>query len=126
MKVHRGKVHKFLGMTLDFTEKSKVQVSIINNIKEIITAWDDTMADLTADGFNIVTRKKKVTSAAPDDLFIVDENSPCLPQKQATVFHNIVAKILYNTKQARPDTSLPILMHRSEFIPTLEGIQVLG
>ena len=77
MKVHRGKVHKFLGMTLDFTKKSKVRILMIEYMREIIMVWDDAVTDLTADGFKIVTRKKKVVSAAPDDLFIEDEDSPC-------------------------------------------------
>jgi hypothetical protein len=44
------------------------------------------------------------SSAAPDDLFKVDENCEKLPPEKAVEFHNLVAKTLYATKQARPNT----------------------
>jgi hypothetical protein len=44
------------------------------------------------------------SSAAPDDLFKVDEDCERLPPEKAVEFHNLVAKTLYATKQARPDT----------------------
>jgi hypothetical protein len=40
MKVHRGKVLKYLGMTLDFSKLKKVKVSIFDYVHEIISAWD--------------------------------------------------------------------------------------
>ena len=48
MKVHRGKVHKYLGMTLDFSTKKQVKISMIDYIKEIIDAWDKAAPTLTA------------------------------------------------------------------------------
>ena len=44
------------------------------------------------------------TSAAPENLFKVDEYCEKLPQSKTVHFHNLVAKTLYSTKQARPDT----------------------
>jgi hypothetical protein len=43
------------------------------------------------------------SSAAPDDLFKVDEDLEKLPPEKAVEFHNLVAKTLYATKQARPN-----------------------
>jgi hypothetical protein len=43
------------------------------------------------------------SSAAPDNLFKVDEDCEKLPPEKAVEFHNLVAKTLYATKQARPD-----------------------
>jgi hypothetical protein len=40
MKVTRGKVHKYLGMTLDFTVKYVVKVTMIEYVNEIIASWD--------------------------------------------------------------------------------------
>ena len=43
-------------------------------------------------------------SASPENLFKVDEYCEKLPQSKTVQFHNLVAKTLYATKQARPDT----------------------
>ena len=40
MKVHRGKVHKYLGMSLDFTNKGQCIVTIIDYLAEIVKAYD--------------------------------------------------------------------------------------
>jgi hypothetical protein len=48
------------------------------------------------------------TSAAPDSLFKVDENCEKLAQDKAVEFHNLVAKTVYATKRARPDTCTAI------------------
>jgi hypothetical protein len=48
------------------------------------------------------------SSTAPDDLFKVNEDCKKLPPKKAIEFHNLVAKTLYATKQARPNTCTAI------------------
>jgi hypothetical protein len=74
MKVHFGKIYKYLGMTLDYSKKGKVKVSMFNYVKEVLSSWDLVNNQQDADGFDIVISKKKVpNSAAPDDLFKVDE-----------------------------------------------------
>ena len=40
MTVHQGKVHNYLGMTLDYTEGGTVKFSMIYYIDEIIAAFD--------------------------------------------------------------------------------------
>jgi hypothetical protein len=49
-----------------------------------------------------------MNSEAPDNLFVVDKDCEKLSDDVAAAFHTIVAKVLYVTKQARPDTSLAI------------------
>jgi hypothetical protein len=98
MKVSRGKVHKYLGMTLDYTTPGKVQITMLDYVAEIIEAF--MKAEPTCAGIK--------TSAAPDDLFKVDDDCPRLDASKAKTFHNIVAKILYATKRARPDTCTAI------------------
>jgi len=51
---------------------------------------------------------KRIATAAPDDLFKVDEDAVKLVQAAAKSFHNITAKAIYVTKRARPDISLAI------------------
>jgi hypothetical protein len=84
MTVSRGKIHKYLGMTLDYTVRGQVKITVFDYVDEIKTAFE--------------------TSAAPYSLFKVDENCEKLKQDKAVEFHNLIAKTLYSTKRARPDT----------------------
>ena len=54
------------------------------------------------EGWVLVTLRDAKKTAAPDNLFVVNENF----EKQS--IHTIVAKLLYVSKQARLDTSLSI------------------
>ena len=63
-------------------------------LEEIVTIFDK--ADLTGKGTK--------SSAAPDNLFVVNKDSKELTPKKAVQFHNLLAKTLYATKRARTDT----------------------
>jgi hypothetical protein len=58
-------------------------------------------------------------SAAPDNLFVVNEDCNKLSNEAAAAFHTIVAKSLYITKRARPDISLAIAFLRELDLPIL-------
>ena len=98
MTVSRGKIHTYLGMTLDFTVKGEVKISMLDYVEEILTAFDK--AEPNGAGTK--------TSAAPDNLFKVNEDCEKLKTNKAVEFHNLVAKTLYATKRARPDTCTAI------------------
>jgi hypothetical protein len=98
MTVSRSRVHKYLGMALDYTICVQVNISMLNYIDEIIDAFDK--AEPKGGGTK--------SSATPDDLFKVDKDCEKLPPEKAVEFHNLVAKTLYATKQARPDTCTAI------------------
>ena len=106
MKVAQGKVHTYLGMKLEFTTAGVVSVSMINYIQDVIKEWEDSTSKLD-DGFERVI-KRQIATAAPDDLFKVDEDQVKLGKEKAKYFHRIVAMMLYVTKRARPDTALSI------------------
>ena len=59
------------------------------------------------DGFKPVT-KQRFKTPAPDNLFVVNEDFDKLSEAVSVDFHTIVAKTLYATKRARPDTCLAI------------------
>ena len=63
--MNRVKVHKYLGMTLDYTKVYQVKITILDYIDEIIDAFDK--ADPTGGGTK--------SSAAPDIIF--DINKDC-------------------------------------------------
>jgi hypothetical protein len=88
MTISRGRVHKYLGMTLDYTVRGRVNISMFDYVDEIINAFDK--AEPKGGGTK--------SSAAPDDLFKVDEDREKLPPEKAVEFHNLVAKTLYATK----------------------------
>ena len=94
MSISRGKVHKYLGTTLDYTVQRQVNITMFEFLEEIKTIFDK--ADPSGKGTK--------SSAAPVNLFVVNEDSKELTPKKAVQFHNLVAKTLYATKRAKPDT----------------------
>lgn len=98
MTVSRGKVHTYLGMKLDYSVKGQVSLSMLEYIDEIIAAFDK--ADPKAGGTK--------TSAAPENLFTTNDDCDKLKPDKAVAFHNVVAKTLWATKRARPDTCTSI------------------
>jgi hypothetical protein len=106
MKVHRGKVHKYLGMSLDFSHKGQCHVTMYDYLDRIRQAFDAAV-EQHSDGFIPVT-KQRFKTPAPDNLFVVNEDCDKLSEAASADFHTIMAKTLYVTKRARPDTCLAI------------------
>ncbi len=81
MKVHCGKTHKYLGMLLDFSHANQCRVTMIDYVDEIVVAYDKALIKLS-DGFSAVKKKLNIarTSAAPDDLFVVNEDAEKLSE----------------------------------------------
>jgi hypothetical protein len=94
MKVHCGKTHKYLGMTLDFSHDNQCRVTMIDYVDEIVAAYGKVLSKL--DGFSAVKKKSNParTRAAPDDLFVVNDDAEKLSEEGSTAFHNLVAKTL--------------------------------
>jgi hypothetical protein len=96
LTVQRGKVHDYLGMTLDFSTPEKVHISMIDYI---IDMFLDLPADM--DG--------EAATPAANHLFEVNEINPVmLDEEMAQLFHHIVAKMLFLCKRARPDIQTPV------------------
>jgi hypothetical protein len=98
MTLSRGKIHNYLGMTLDYTVRGQFKITMFDCVDEIITAFDK--SEPKGGGTK--------TSAAPYSLFKVDDSCENLKQDKAVEFHNLVAKTVYSTKRARPDTCTAI------------------
>jgi hypothetical protein len=97
MKIKRGKVHEYIGMTLDFCVPGEVKVTMLPYVKEIV----DDFTKITGD------TKTAVTPAA-DHLFKIDQDAELLSEEMGKVFHNFTAKCLFLTKRARPDILTPV------------------
>ena len=81
----------YLGMTIDFSQKGKVIIDMIDYLTK------------TCDEFPVqLEQLSKVPSAAPVDLFSKGDTTP-LDTKTSEIFHTYVAKILFACKRARPD-----------------------
>jgi len=90
LSVTRGKVHDYLGMTLDFSSPGKVSINMrdyVDNILEEVPSDMDGVA----------------TTPAADHLFKVNPEPVLLEKKQAEFFHSLTAKLLFLAKRGRPD-----------------------
>jgi hypothetical protein len=88
MAVSRVNIHKYIGMTLDYSVPGQVKIKMLDYVDEILAAFDK--AEPKGGGTN--------TSAAPDSLFKVDEDCEKIAQVKVVEFHNLVAKTVYATK----------------------------
>mgnify|MGYP000055058244 CR=1 FL=1 len=97
MKICRGKIHEYLGMTLDFTVSGQVRVTMLPYVKEIVDLFTqyDNSTSITA-------------TPAAEHLYTVTDKAVPLDEDQKTVFHNYVAKCLFLTKRARPDIATAV------------------
>jgi len=89
ISMHRGKVHDYLGMQLDFTQHGKLVLSMIEYIKNVLSEAPDDMQG---------------TASTPASAYLFDVNLTCakLNPTQAEQFHHITAQLLYLCKRARP------------------------
>ena len=91
--ISRGKVHKYLGMDIDWLTKPGVMiVSMVKYLQKIIEEFPEAI-------------KSTSPSPAGDHLFDVREeaNRKVLPEEQARQFHYTVAQLLFLCKRAHPD-----------------------
>ena len=93
----RGKIHDYLGMTLDFSTPGTVQITMIDYIHAML---DELPEEL---------KKGVAVTPAADHLFKVNNDNPELLNKEdKDVFHRNTAKLLFLSKRARPDIQLPV------------------
>lgn len=92
LSIHRGKVHKYLGMTLNYSIDGKVMIVMKDYIEEMLAGLPKEMSGILA------------VSPAANHLFIVDDKNPVkLNEEMAVIFHHNTAKLLFLCKRARPD-----------------------
>jgi hypothetical protein len=95
--VHRGKVHYYLVMTIDYSVEGKVTFSMVDYVKATITESPEELTSGTP-----------TTSPAASYLFDVNDAAPKLDEERKEIFHHLVAKLLYLGKRARPDIQLAV------------------
>jgi hypothetical protein len=95
LTITRGKVHEYLGMTIDYSVVGKVQITMIPYIQNMLSEIPNDMAGESA-------------TPAASHLFQVDEDADKLDETTAQLFHHYVAKLLFLCKRARPDIQTAI------------------
>ncbi len=91
----RGKIHDYLGMTLDYSEPDSVKLDMTDYVKKILAEMPDEMAGTA-------------TSPAADYLFRIVEGIELLDETTSEFFHATVAKLLFLCKRGRPDIQTAI------------------
>ena len=90
MMVRRGKVHDYLGMTLDFSEDKE----FIVNMEAYL---DETLKDLPADMYG------KVSTPAANYLFHTRHNATKLDDETEELFHPLTAQMMIVAQRGQPD-----------------------
>ena len=90
LTICQGKIHDYLGMTLDFSLPGKVQISMEQYIRNMLSELPEDM-------------EGTATTPAAEHLFKINETPTCLNDTDAMFFHHNVAKLLFLCKRARPD-----------------------
>lgn len=93
--VKRGKAHECLGMTLDHSAPGKVQAKMLDCV-------DNVLQELPVD------MRCKAATPAPEHSFDVNQRQKPLEKEDGDMFHHNVAKALFLSKRAHPDTQAPM------------------
>ena len=86
----RGRVLEYLGMTLDYSTKGKVKISMYDYIDKLLTELPSDM-------------NGSARTPAASHLFNVNKDAKKLPEESAQIFHHLVAKLLYLSCRTRQD-----------------------
>jgi hypothetical protein len=90
LTINRDKVHEYLGMVFDFSEKGAVTVDMSEYVKTIIS-------EMPAD------MKGKAMTPAANHLFDIREDPMPIDQEKSEIFHKMVMQLQYLSQRARPD-----------------------
>ena len=90
-------MHDYLGVELDYSQKSKLYVSMKKYLKKVFTAFPEKNTSAAA-------------TPASDHLFEVRDESEqkLLAEERARAFHHLVAQLLFLSGGAHPDIKTPV------------------
>ena len=97
---HRGKVHDYHGMIMDFSEEGKVSINMVEYIKTVIADFPEEIIGIK-------------TSPAQDHLFEVRDESEArfLPEEQAMAFHHATAQLIFLSAREAGHTTRSCIPH---------------
>jgi hypothetical protein len=83
-----GKVHDYLGMIFDFSDRDKVKINMTKYLSKVIAYFPEEIIGKTA-------------TPAGDHLFKVRDEGQKLNEEQADAFHHTVYQLLFASNQAQ-------------------------
>jgi hypothetical protein len=95
LTINRGKIHDYLGMTLDYSEKGCIKIDMTEYVAKILEEMPEDMAGTA-------------TLPAANHLFRITADIPFLDEPTSDFFHATVAKLLFLCKRGRPDIQTAI------------------
>jgi len=102
-----GKILEYLGMTLDYSCKNKVKISMYEYVDKLLT---ESPADM--DG--------SAKTPAANHLFNVNLGAIKLPKTTAQLFHHPVAKLLYISQCTRQDIQTAVAFYVRVYSPQMK------
>ena len=114
LTINRGKIHDYLGMTLDYSAPGVVKIDMTVYVDKVLEEAPSYMAGTA-------------TTPADKNLFEVRDDIPALKTDDAEFLHAMVAKLLFLCKRGRPDlqTAIAFLCTRVQ-APTVDDQLKLG
>ena len=105
LKPSRGKIHDYLGITLDYSEPGVVKLYMKDYIRKMLEEFKYK---------HELKEIKRVSTPAADHLFEINPSSTKLENQKREEFHTTVAKALFLCKRTRPDLqpTVPFLCTR--------------
>ena len=97
LSVTHGKVHDYLGMTIDYSMPRKVTFSMPDYVEGLIHEMPDELLSGQAN------------TLAANHLFNINDNATKLDEEQVDIYHHLMVKLLYLCKQVCPDTQLAVV-----------------
>jgi hypothetical protein len=95
LTINRGRLHDYLGMTLDYSEPGHMKLNMVDYVDKILEEMPKDM-DGTA------------TLPAAEYLFKIVDGDAALDDTTSEFFHATVAKLLFVCKRGRPDIQTAI------------------
>ena len=96
VKIHCSKIHNYLGMTFDYSQKGKVMINMISYIEDMLEEFPKSFQ-----------KNETAMMAAAENLFAKGHGKK-LNKEHADIFHCIITKGLFICKRARPDIHVTI------------------
>ena len=103
LSIRRGKVHKYAGMTFEFTKKGEAKITMYDQIDDII----ENAPEIYKTGVGSAT-------ASPTNLYTVRipcEGNELLFHNDRDEYHTLAARCLHVFKRDRPELKISITFH---------------
>ena len=96
LTVKRGKIHVYLGFTIDYSVPKEVSLTMYDFLQKMLNEFPDSDSSF------------EYATPAAASLFTVNPNAEPLDEAKAKLFYTLTAKALFASKRCRPDIQVPV------------------